>query len=315
MTYAHLVKLALAVLLLIAPALVSSYLLHLGILVLLWGMLSTSWALMGRFGMVSLGHSAYIVIGAYTTTMLWNSFGLPPYFGIPVGMVLAMILAFLIGYPSSRLGVVGHYYALVTLAVGQIAVMAIVALRDYTGGSMGVTLRAAGEGRNLLALQFTDKITWYYIALAVWLVGLAVWWYFNHGLRRAALDAIADDEQAAAAMGVNVAIEKMRVSLWSAMLTAFGGAMLGQYLQYLNPEYIAGLFVALLLVFAAVVGGMYTILGPTVGMLVSVGFTEALRVSMGTSFIGLANTIYGLLLILIIIFLPRGILGGSRKLT
>lgn len=303
---------AAAIVLLVLPGFLPTYLLHLAILVLLWGMLSTSWALMGRFGMVSLGHSAYIAIGAYTTTLLWNFAGLPPIIGIPAGMVLAMLLAFLISYPSSRFNVVGHYFALVTLAVGQIAVMVIVALRDLTGGSLGTTLRMASEGQNILALQFASKTVWYYIALGVWLVGLAAWWHFNHGLRRATLDAIADDEQAAAAMGVNVTREKLRVSLWSAMLTAFGGAMLGQYLQYLNPEYLAGLSVSLLLVFSAVVGGMYTIFGPTVGTLISLGVTEALRVAAGVSFIGLANTIYGLALILIIIFMPRGIVGGLK---
>lgn len=296
--------------LLCLPLILPTYLLHLAILVLFWGMLSTAWALMGRFGMVSLGHSAFIAIGAYTTTLLWNSLGLTPYIGIPLAMVLAMALAFLIFYPSCRLNVVGHYFALVTLAVGQIAVMAIVAMRDQTGGSLGVTLRAAEGGHSIFALQFTDKPIWYYIALMVWLAGLGAWHYFNHGLRRATLDAIADDEQAAAAMGINVTTEKLRVSLSSAGLSAFGGAMLGQYLQYLNPEYMAGLGVALPLVFSAVVGGLYTLLGPTIGTLVSIGFTEILRVTTGTALIGLANTIYGLLLIVIIIFAPLGIVGG-----
>ncbi|CAN7569307.1 branched-chain amino acid ABC transporter permease [Rhizobium sp. LjRoot30] len=311
----HILGVAAVAVLLVAPFFMPAYLLHLAILVLFWGMLSTSWALMGRFGMVSLGHGAFIAVGAYTTTLLWNVFGLTPFLSVPIAAVLSAGLAFLIFYPSCRQSLVGHYFALVTLAVGQISVLVIVALRDYTGGSLGVTLNPAAPGQSFYALQFSNKLVWYFIALAVWLVGLAAWGYFNHGIRRATLDAVATDEQAAAAMGVNVMAEKLTISIWSAALCAVGGGVLGQYLQYLNPEYVAGLGISLILVFSAVVGGMRSMLGPTVGTFVSLGFTELLRLTTGTSFVGLANSIYGFLLILIIIFMPGGIVGRMTRRT
>jgi branched-chain amino acid transport system permease protein len=109
--------------------------------------------------------------------------------------------------------------------------------------------------------------------------------------------------------------EKLRVTVISAALTALGGALYGQYMMYINPETLSGIAVSLQIVFGAIVGGMYALSGPTVGAFLTISLNEGLRVGFGTSFIGAANTIYGVLLILCIIFLPRGIVGTARKLT
>src|ERR671935_718810 len=95
----------------------------------------------------------------------------------------------------------------------------------------------------------------------------------------------------------------------SAALTALGGAVFGQYLMYLNPETVSGIGVSLQIVFAAIAGGMYAMLGPSVGALLTIALNEGLRVWFGANFVGAANTIYGILLILFVIFMPRGILG------
>jgi branched-chain amino acid transport system permease protein len=164
-------------------------------------------------------------------------------------------------------------------------------------------------GTSWYALQFPDKTHFYFIALVVWLAGLAIWRRIDRGIGREALEAISEDEEAAASMGIDVLREKLRVTVISAGLTAFGGALFAQYLLYLNPETLSGIAVSLQIVFAAIAGGMYARLGPTVGSLFTLALTEGLRVWFGTSFIGAANTIYGILLILFIIFMPRGILG------
>jgi branched-chain amino acid transport system permease protein len=109
--------------------------------------------------------------------------------------------------------------------------------------------------------------------------------------------------------------EKLRVTTISAGLTALGGALFVQYLMYLNPETVSGIGVSLQIVFAAIVGGMYTMLGPTVGALLTISLNEGLRVAFATNFIGAANTIYGILLILCIIFMPRGILGVLENMS
>jgi branched-chain amino acid transport system permease protein len=278
-----------------APALVPTYLVHLLIQILLLGFIYTAWSMMGRFGLISLGHGAFMGVGAYVPALLWNYSGVTPWVGIPIGVALSVLLAVVIGYPCFRLKVVGHYFALVTLALGQIIQLTATAARDITGGSLGMTLKAAGS--SWYALQFLDKSSFYFIALVVWLAGLLVWRWLDRGIGREALDAISEDEEAAASLGINVMREKL------------GGALLAQYLMYLNPETVSGIGVSLQIVFAAIAGGMYSLLGPTVGSFLTLALTEGLRVWFGTNFIGAANTIYGLLLILFIIYMPKGILG------
>jgi len=295
------------------PLVASPYFMHLLIQILLWGFVYSAWSLMGRFGLVSLGHGAFMGVGAYVPALLWNYFGVTPWLGIPLGVALSVLLALVIGYPCFRLRVVGHYFALVTLALSQVVMLSIVAARDFTGGSLGFTPRAVGH--SWLALQFPEKAYFYGIALALWLAGLAVWHWIDRGIGREALDAISEDEEAAAAIGIDVMREKLRVTVISAALTAIGGAIYGQYMMYLNPETVSGIAVSLQIVFAAIVGGMFALLGPTAGAVLTILLNEALRVAFGTSFIGAANTIYGILLILCIIFMPRGIVGMLEKLT
>jgi len=286
---------------------------HLLIQILLWGFVYTAWSMMGRFGFVSLGHGAFMGLGAYVPALLWNYYGVTPWLGIPLGVALAVLLGVVIGYPCFRLKVIGHYFALVTLALSQVVLLTIVAARDITGGSLGLTQRAAGF--SWYALQFPDKRYFYVIALVMWLGGLAIWRAIDRGIGRQVLDAVSEDEEAAAAIGIDVLREKLRVTVISAALTALGGAIFGQYLMYLNPETVSGIAVSLQIVFAAIVGGMYAMLGPTVGGLLTISLNEGLRVAFGTNFIGAANTIYGILLVLCIIFMPRGILGLAERLA
>jgi branched-chain amino acid transport system permease protein len=293
------------------PLFTPPYFMHLLIQILLWGFVYTAWSIMGRFGFVSLGHGAFMGVGAYVPALLWNYYDVTPWIGIPLGVALSVLLALVIGYPCFRLRVVGHYFALVTLALSQVVMLSIVAARDVTGGSLGFTPNAVGQ--SWFALQFPDKRYFYAISLALWLGGLAVWRAIDRGIGREALDAISEDEEAAAAIGINVMREKLKVTVISAALTAVGGAIFGQYLMYLNPETVSGIAVSLQIVFAAIVGGMYALLGPTVGSLLTISLNEGLRVWFGTNFIGAANTIYGILLILCIIFMPRGILGALER--
>jgi branched-chain amino acid transport system permease protein len=289
------------------PLIAPVYLLHLLIQVLLWGFIYTAWSLMGRFGLVSLGHGAFMGIGAYVPALLWNHAGITPWLGIPLGILLSVLVALIIATPCFKFRVVGHYFALVTLALGQVVMLLIVASRDLTGGSLGMTPRVVGH--SWYALQFPDKRYFYELALLMWMSGLLVWHAIDRGIGSEALEAISEDEDAAAAIGINVMREKLRVTLTSAALTALGGSIFGQYLMYLNPETVSGIGVSLQIVFAAIAGGMYAMLGPTVGALLTISLTEGLRVWFGSNFVGAANTIYGILLVIFIVLMPGGIIG------
>src|SRR5262245_25282526 len=290
------------------------YVLHVAIQIFIWSFIGGAWSLMGRFGLVSLGHGAFLGVGAYTTTLLWNFYGLTPWLGTFVAVAAAVVLALVVAYPCSRFGIIGHYFGLVTLAVGEVVRLLIIAERDWTGGSLGLTLKTAGAGGGLLAAQSADKRIFYYAALVVWLIGLWVWVRLDRSMARAAMEAIGEDEVAAASVGVHVARFKLAITALSAALTAFGGILYAQYLTYVNPETLAGIGVSLRIVFAVVLGGMYSWLGPTVGTALTITLQEYLRVKFGVKLIGMAETIYGLLLVLFIIFLPSGIYGSAREL-
>jgi branched-chain amino acid transport system permease protein len=93
------------------------YHLHILILILIWSFAYTSWSMMGRFGLVSLGHGGFMGVGAYVTALLWNHLGLSPWIGIPIALLCAGTLALLVAYPCFRFRITGHYFALVTLAL------------------------------------------------------------------------------------------------------------------------------------------------------------------------------------------------------
>jgi len=288
------------------------YVLHVVIQVFIWSFIGGAWALMGRFGLVSLGHGAFLGLGAYTTTLLWNFYGVSPWLGAVPALLATAVLAFLVAYPCSRFRVVGHYFALVTLAFGEVIRLLLIAERDWTGGSLGLTLKTAGSDASLMAIQFADKRVFYYAALGVWLFGLWVWTRLDRSMARAAMEAIGEDETAAASVGIHVTRFKLAITTLSAVLTAAGGILYAQYITYVNPETLAGIGVSLRIVFAVVLGGMYSLLGPTVGTALTIALSEYLRVVFGLKFIGMAETIYGLLLVLFIIFLPSGIYGSLR---
>jgi branched-chain amino acid transport system permease protein len=292
-----------------------NYPLHLLIMCLLWAFVYTGWAVMGRLGMVSLGHGAFLGIGAYTVVMAWNHFGLSPWLGTPVALVLTALVAFLIGYPCFRFKIVGHYFALVTLALSEVARMIIVALRDQTGGSLGATPNTAlaDASWSLAGLQFSSKLTWFYIILAVWLAGLCIWTRVDRSMARIALEAISQEEDAAASVGIDVTRLKLGVTIVSALMTCIGGVLYAQYQLYVNPETVSGIGISLQMVFGAIAGGMYVRLGPTVGAVFTLLLAEVLRLALGHDIHGLDVTLYGLLLVLFIIFMPKGILGAALE--
>jgi branched-chain amino acid transport system permease protein len=310
----RIVSIVLLAALLVAPLTgIGKYPLHLMVMGLLWAFIYTSWSIMGRLGMVSFGHGAFLGVGAYTVVMLWNLWGVSPWIGAVVAVVLTLLLAFVIGYPCFRFRIVGHYFALVTLALSEVVRMMIVGLRDYTGGSLGVTPRnalAEGTTVSIWDMQFSSKLVWFYIMVGCWLAGLYIWRMVDRSMERLALQAISEDEDAAASVGINVSRTKLKVTLLSAAMTCVGGVLYAQYQLYINPETVSGIGISLQMVFGVIAGGMFVMLGPTVGAVILLALSEGLRILIGHDVLGIDTTIYGLMLILFIIYMPKGILGA-----
>lgn len=299
--------------LLVVPFAVDQYYQHLLVTGLLWAFIYTSWSIMGRLGMVSLGHGAFLGVGAYTVVLLWNLFGISPWIGTVVAVAVTLAIAFMIGYPCFRFRIVGHYFALVTLALSEVVRLVIVGLRDQTGGSLGITPKSAfveGSTVSLSAMQFSSKIVWFYIMVGCWLAALYVWRLVDRSMKRLALQAISEDQDAAASVGIDVSRTKLAITLVSAVMTCIGGVLYAQYQLYVNPETVSGIGISLQMVFGVIAGGMFVMLGPTVGAVLLLALSEGLRILIGHEIHGVDTTIYGLMLILFIIYMPKGILGA-----
>jgi len=228
-----------------------------------------------------------------------------------------VVVALIIGIPCFRFKIVGHYFALVTLALSEVTRLIIVALRDQTGGSLGATPNTALAGGNawsLGAMQFSDKVVWFYLILLMWLAALWVWARVDRSMTRIALEAISQEEDAAASIGINVTRSKLFVTLISAVMTSLGGVLYAQYQTYINPETVSGIGISLQMVFGVIAGGMYVMLGPTVGAVFTLMLAEGMRLALGDSFKqfpALDLAVYGLMLVLFIIYMPKGILGAA----
>jgi branched-chain amino acid transport system permease protein len=291
----------------------SPYLIHIGILIFIWSFITTAWSYMGRFGLVSLGHGAFLGLGAYTSGLLFNFYGLSPWIGMLLGGVVAVFFAMLIGYACFRFGVIGDYFALVTLALGEVVALTIIAFRDITGGSLGFTLKS--KGTSLLYFQSEQKIHFYYISVAFLILALLVWKWIDRSKMQKALRAIGEDEIAASTLGVGIIRYKMIITSISAFMTAIGAVLYAQYITYLNPHTLSGVPPSLEIAFKAILGGMFSLWGATVGTALIVSLEEYFRVAYGSTFVGFSQIIYGLALVLLIIFLPKGIYGTLQELV
>jgi len=189
--------------------------------------------------------------------------------------------------------------------------LTVMAFRETTGGSLGYTLRATGR---LADMQFADKRVFYFIALILLLAAVYIWRRIDQSRVRLALTAIEESEIAAASLGVSVIRYKMMITLLSAALTAMGGALYAQYVTYVSPDTIAGVSVSLSVCFKAILGGMFIVLGPFVGSAIIVSLEEYIRISLGSSFLGLSQIIFGVTLLLMIIFMPKGIMGSMSTI-
>jgi ABC-type branched-subunit amino acid transport system permease subunit len=256
-------------------------------------------------------------VGAAGVTVLFSGADLSAVIttvSLPV-VFLAIVVTMLIGvvFIGVLLKVAGsRNIVLLTLALGEIVALTIIAFRDITGGSLGFTLKSVGT--SFLYLQSEKKIHFYYISLCFLILALLVWKWIDRSRMQKALRAIGEDEIAASTLGIGIIRYKMIITMISAFTTAVGGVLYSQYVTYLNPHTLSGVPVSLEVAFKAILGGMFSLWGPTVGTALIVALEEYIRVSYGGTFVGFSQIIYGLALVLLIIFLPKGIYGTLQDL-
>lgn len=283
---------------------------HLDILIMifLWGMLASSWNIAGGYaGMFSLGHGAFIGIGAYMSSMLFIHFKLSPWLGMIAGAVAAGIVASLLGYVCGRLK--GHYFALATIAFVELANISGVQLKELTRGSEGLTIPFNPGWANFM---FQDKITYAYIGLAfmagIYLLSLFV----ERSKLGYYLVALREDEDAAKSLGVDTSKIKMMAIGISGFFAAIGGTFYAQYILFIEPDTVLSFSFSVQLALITIIGGMGTALGPIVGSFLLTPLSMLLRAYLGGGLAGLHIVIYGMLLILVVLFLPEGIVNTIK---
>ena len=287
--------------------------LHVLIMILLYSFLGTGWNILGGYaGQVSLGHSAYFGIGAYTTTLLMMKSGISPLLGMCVGALVAVLVSLVVGGVCFRLA--GHYFAIATLAVAEIAVV-IATNWDYIGAAVGLYIPLDYDGNWFKTLQFATKTGYYYLALTLLGLGMAVVAYIERSRPGLYFRAIKADPESARALGIDVFRQKLYAMALSALLVALGGAVYAQYVLFIDPESVLGVPLSIQIALIPVLGGVGSLCGPLIGALVLVPLSEYTRVYLGGTGSGLDLVIYGLLIMLVAAYQPAGLMGIFQSRT
>lgn len=293
-----------AVVLAVLPLIgLSTYMMHILILVIMWSVIGMAWNLLGGYcGQVSFGHAAFFGIGAYTAGILYFKGGLSAWWGIPLSIIFVSIASLLIGYVTLRLR--GPFFALGTLAIGEVCRVTAENLRDFTQGTLGIMLQER---------TWVEKTWYYYIILGIAIFTFVVIKRIINSKMGYYFVAIREDQDAAESLGINTTLYKTIALVLSGVFTGLAGAFYTNYMGYIDPEVVFALHdISIITIMVVMVGGVATFWGPVVGAVIMVLLAELIR---SIPKLGAAHqTMFGILLILIIIFLPNGIVGDFRKI-
>ncbi len=286
----------------------SNFMVNFGVLALFYAFIGQSWNISGAFaGQLSFGHVAFFGVGAYASTIVQMRFGLSPWLGLPAAALAGAAVGGIIAVLSFRAGLKGSYFALITLAFAE--VLRIVANSvDITGGGLGMLIPMKAGVANF---QFAERTGFYFLilALAAGSVALAEW--LRHSRFGAQLAAIRENEDAAKALGINVFVEKVKVMLISGAIGGIGGCFFAQYFLYIDPLIVFGVDKSVEMLLVSMIGGAGTVYGPLVGALLLALVSDATRLL--TQIQGLSLVLYGALLVVIIAYLPNGLIDLFRR--
>ena len=293
------------------------YYVHILIMLFFYAFLAISWNIIGGYGgQLSLGHSVFYGLGAYTSTLLFVNFNLSPWLGMLIGGLVAAFVSVGIGYPCFRLH--GPFFSMSTLAILEVFRIMTVYFSDLTEGSIGVSIPIKFGLRNLI---FEDKRAYLYIMLGFFFLAIFISTWIERSKFGYHLVALREDEDAAESAGVDVPRTKLKALMVSAFLTSMAGTFHAQYALYIDPSGEFSMSLSVLMAIMVILGGAGTLLGPILGALILVPLQEVLRAWFGGNLQGLHLFIYGFLLVIAVLFLPSGILawikawipGGPRE--
>jgi branched-chain amino acid transport system permease protein len=301
---------ALLALLLAFPFFANGYLLAVGILILYFAYVGQAWnIMMGFAGQLSLGHSLYVGLGAYAAAALYVHFGLSPWLGLGAAIALAAAAGAMIGFLAFRFGVSGVYFAILTIAFAEFARIGFDHFA-WVRGSSGLFLPVANYRENDLWNLRGGPAMFYYLMLVL----TAAAFLLCHALLRSRVGyywlAIRESPEAAQALGINLFRYKLYAVVLSAAMTSLGGVLFAFYYNNLFPEQIFHISRSIEMILGPIIGGIGTLVGPLVGAFLLTGLSESiteLLASHGWEFPGVKQVLYGVVLLVVVMFLPNGI--------
>ena len=304
----------------------SSYVLHMGILIFLGVAMSTAWSISTCAGF-SFGHAVYYGLGAYSVSVLFSTYQVNPLIGAGLGVLLAVLVAGITGGLIFRLK--SHYFALGSIAVGEIARHCVNNLPNITNGAEGINVPALNPliiaGHTLT--DFSGKEPFYYIALTLAVAVLAVSYRLQHNKLGFYLKAIQQDQDAGCSLGINLSRYKTTALCLSAGLMSLSGAIYASYVRFVDPSTVMGLDISIETILMAILGGVAIWGAPAIGALILIPVSEVLRsnligetlIKMGVVeaggfaekiFTNLAHAhvlIYGVLVVVVMLYAPAGV--------
>jgi len=282
------------------------------VLILLWGALSAAWNVAGGYaGQVSIGHASFFGIGAYAGALMVTRFSKSPWLGMILGVVVSIGAGLVIGFLSNRLK--GPYFALSTIALSQVLLIAVSRWRGFTAGGEGIPV----PYRPGFATLGLGHVAWVYMALAVAIIYYGVEVYLEHSRIGYQLAGVREDEDAAEALGIATRRLKVIAVTVSAALTSVCGTLWAQYVGFVDPAYVFSVVVAVLIKHNTIIGGIGTALGPYLGSILITVLETYLRATfagMKAGFTGIYLVIYGAALILVVRWAPEGLTGIAARL-
>ena len=282
----------------------SSYTMHVLILVVIYSMIGMAWNLLGGYcGQVSFGHAAFFGVGAYTAGILYSKLGISSWWGLLASILVVGVFSLIIGFICLRLR--GPYFALATLAMGEVLRVTSENLVKFTGGDVGILIRER---------TWVQKVWYYFIILAMTIATYLLVKRVIESKLGYYFVSIREDQDAAESLGIDTTFYKTIALCLSGTLTGLAGAFYTSYMGYIDPKVVFSLHdISIVTIMVVMVGGVATYWGPAVGALIMVFLAELIRSNPG---LGAAHqTLFGVLLIFIIIFLPNGIVGDYRKVA
>lgn len=297
-----------AAIVLIIPTVVSNYYVSIMCQCLLFACFGVSWNMIGGYGaQISWCHSAFVAMGAYCNFILASNFNISPWLTMPLGMTISYLLATLIGYGTFRLR--GPYFSIATIAFAEACRLCINYFKDITKGSAGIYVTY--RGNSLAALTFQNDIPFFYISLAMLALILGITYIFTQSRTGKFLGAIKGDEDAAEALGIETFKIKLHAFQASAVFCALAGSVYASFMTYISPTAICGMDLSIKIGIVAIVGGVGTLFGPVLGAFIVVPLIELTSKLLGA--MGGSQLLYGLLLILIVIFRPQGVISLFKR--